>query len=251
MARAACDAVGPGSGHVERVVGGAVSGEFCVDPSAACDGVVPSFQYEHARALAHDEAVAGAVEGAAGAFRVRVAGGHGADEGERAEAEGREGRLDTADDGDVGAAIADQAPTLADGDGAGGAGHGVGGVGPGEAELDGDGAAGGALEGVQGNARVDAADAAGVEVAGLGLGVGEATERGAELDGDPVGFKARGVESGVFHGEAGCGDGEVPKSVEALRQLGIHVGIGVEVIHLSRNAGAPGAGVEARDGRYG
>jgi hypothetical protein len=105
-----------------------------------------SFEDERACALAHDEAVASAVEGAAGVLGVVVAGGHGADEGEGAEAQGCERRFDAAGDGHVAAAVADQAERLADGDGAGCAGHGVGGIGPGEAELDGDGAAGGAAK---------------------------------------------------------------------------------------------------------
>jgi hypothetical protein len=50
---------------VEGVIGGPVAGDLSVDACASGDGVVPAFEHEHAGALAHDEAIAAAIEGSA------------------------------------------------------------------------------------------------------------------------------------------------------------------------------------------
>ena len=69
-----------------------------------------------------------------------------ADDGEGAEGQRRQRRFDSAGQHRLGAAVADQAGRLADGDGAGGAGVGVGDRRAGQSELDGDVAGGGAAE---------------------------------------------------------------------------------------------------------
>ena len=77
---------------------------------------------EHARALAEDEAVAIAVEGAAGPRRLVVAGGERGQEDESGHAEGVDHAVGAAREDHVGAVAADHLEGLADGLRAGGAG---------------------------------------------------------------------------------------------------------------------------------
>jgi hypothetical protein len=149
------------------VVGGPVAEQLGVDPGAAGAGVLQLLQHQHRRALAHDEPVAARVERARGALRVVVAGGHGADDGEGAEAERRQRGLHPAGDRHVGLpsrisrqpspmAMAPEAQLIALVE-----------FGPGEAELDGHVARGGAAEDREGQQRVHRADALPEEVAEL------------------------------------------------------------------------------------
>jgi hypothetical protein len=244
MARAAWAPSGLG---VECVVGGAVAGHLGKDAGTATTGVVEGFEHEYAGALAHDEAVAIAVEGSTRVLGVMVAGGHGADGGECAEAQGREGRLDAAGEGDIGTAVADEAERIADGDGAGSAGHGVGGIGSVEPELDGDGAAGGACESGEGDTRIECAAVAGVEGARLCFGVGDAAESRTHLHGDAFRVDAAAVEAGVIDCDARGGNGEVTEAVESPGEFPVHVVSGLEVVDFGCNPGAPRRRVETRD----
>ena len=117
-------------GDPEGVGRRAVADDLAVDPGPACPGVLELFEDEHAGPLAEDEAVAIAVERAAGALRLVVAGGKGGQEDEAGHAEGVDHAVRAAREDHVGVAAADQLVGLADGLRAGGAGGQAVGVGP-------------------------------------------------------------------------------------------------------------------------
>ena len=72
MARAWMSPAGFGSADVVGVGAHAVAADLGVDPGAARTGPLHLLKNQDSRALAHDEAVAVAVEGTAGAFRLVV-----------------------------------------------------------------------------------------------------------------------------------------------------------------------------------
>ena len=116
-------AVDAGRDDVVGVRAGAVAGELGEDAGAAALGVLQRFEDEDAGALGADEAVAVAVEGAAGLRRVVVAGREGAHDVEAGEAQLADAGLAAAGDHHVGAAEADDVERVAHRLGAGGAGR--------------------------------------------------------------------------------------------------------------------------------
>ncbi len=129
-------AAGGRLGDVVGVGGAGVAGELGVDARAARPSVLLIFQQQDAGALAHHEAVALGVEGAAGVrgivvvARERV---HGAEGGD---ADRRDAALGAAGEHRDGVAAPDHLGRLADGVGAGGAGGDGGEVRPARVDLD-------------------------------------------------------------------------------------------------------------------
>ncbi len=110
-------------GEMMRVGGVAVAGQLGINSRAARFGVLQFFQHQHARAFAHDEAVALLVEGPRGAFGIIIARAHGFHGAEAADADGNDGRLGPAGEHDLRVAHFNGAPGLADGVIGGGAGR--------------------------------------------------------------------------------------------------------------------------------
>src|ERR1035437_7203670 len=98
-----------------RVGGVTVAHNFAINLRAAFFGVFQFFQHEHARAFAHDEAVAVFVERTGSGFRIVVARAHGAHRAKAAVADGNDSRFRTAGKHDLGVAGLDGAPGFADG----------------------------------------------------------------------------------------------------------------------------------------
>ncbi len=239
-------ALGVGHRDVVGVGGGGVGGDFAVDARAALFRVLQRLEHEHARTLAHDEAVAAHREGAAGGGGVVVARAHGAHGAEGGVGEGRDGGLGAAGDHHVGVAAADHVHRLADGVGAGGAGRNDAEVRPARAELDGhDAGANVADEGGDGEGR-DFARAAVVELLELGL-VGEhAADAGADDDADAVGVLGVHAQAGVGPGLLGRAESEVGVAVVSTRLLRVHELLDVPALHLGAHLGGEGRRVELR-----
>ena len=116
-----------GDHHVVGLARRGIPRHLRIDAGLAPERVAEGFQHQHARALAHHEAVAGAVEGARRARgRVVERGREGAERAEAREGQRREARVGAARDDHVRPAGADAGERLADGMGAGRAGGGDG-----------------------------------------------------------------------------------------------------------------------------
>ena len=188
------------------------------------------------------------VERAAGAGRIVVAGGHGADDGEGAEAERSERRLRPAGDHHVRLAPGDGAEPLADRDGARRAAHPVGGVGAGAAELDGDVAAGGPGEHGERQRGIHGARAPGSESCGT------APRRRPRRRARCPSWRRPGRESSrrevevrIRQSHPGGRDAELGEAVQPAGAALLDVVGGVEVIDLARDSGLEHAGVEPGD----
>src|SRR5690606_21491874 len=81
-----------GRGHVEGVAAHAEADQLAIDARAARLRLLVVLEHQDAGAVAHDEAVALAVPGTRGLFRLVVAGGQGLHRAEAAE-RGRRGRV--------------------------------------------------------------------------------------------------------------------------------------------------------------
>jgi hypothetical protein len=103
---------------VPGVVGQAVAAYLGVYRRSAGERPAPLLEHEDRGTLGHHEPVPPGIEGTARAPWILVAGGHGPDDGERAEAERRERRLGSAGDHDIRLVPEDGVEGLADGDGA-------------------------------------------------------------------------------------------------------------------------------------
>src|SRR5690606_34998151 len=111
-----------GQGHVVGITAHAEAHQLGIDVRPTGLRVLVLFQHQYPGAVAQHEAVAVQVPGAAGGFRVVVAGGQGAGGGKAPHAQGRAGHFSAAGDHDVGVRVGDDARGLADIVGAGGAG---------------------------------------------------------------------------------------------------------------------------------
>ena len=110
-------------GDVVGVAGEGAPGQLGVDAGAAGQGVLQPLHHQGHRPLAEDEAVAVAVEGAAGALGVVVAAGEGAHVVEGGDGQGVEAGLAAADDDHVRLAAVQDPFGLHEGVGAGGTGR--------------------------------------------------------------------------------------------------------------------------------
>ena len=110
-------------GDVIGVARQAIADHFGIDFRAARLGMLIFLEHDHARALAHDEAVAVLVIGAAGLFRLVVeSGAERARLGEAGDADRADGRFGAAGQHDVGIVVLDHPRRVADRMGAGRAG---------------------------------------------------------------------------------------------------------------------------------
>ena len=224
-----------GVGQPEGVGGRAVTGDLAEDRRPSGLGVLELFEDDHAGPLAEDEAVAVAVEGAAGSGRLVVAGREGGQEVEAGHAERVDHAVGAAGEHDVGVAAADDLGRLADRLRAGGAGGQAIGVRASRSEDHGEvrgGCAGLLLGLVDRMEFLDtlAGESRGVDLAVTRRGVDELDEprevllplARAEVDAEPgsveIGF---GLQARVIDGHPGGGDGELGVSTVLFPALGV------------------------------
>jgi hypothetical protein len=235
-----------GLGDVKRVVGGAVAREGGVHRGAAGLGVRAALEHHDPGALAHHEAVAAGVEGAAGAGGLVVAGGERAHGVEAADAQRGDGGLGAAGDHDVDRAAGDPAGGLAEAVGARGAGAGDAVVRAAEAEAHGD------------LARAEVGDGRGDEVGRELRRAAGAQGLVVVLDGleaaharahDGAAAVTHGVisEARVGPGHLRGGEGELGEAVGLADLLRVDPAQGVEALHLRGDARAVRRRVEAGD----
>ena len=170
-----------------RVRGRAVAGELRVRLGAAALGDLGGFEHEQRPALAHDEAVALRVERSRGVLGIVVrARGERPDDVERPECERAQRHLDAAGERRVDGPVANRAQCLAERDRARRARVGGRQDRPADVEVDPDVGRRRAAEDRERERRRDGLDAAREVALVLLLGVGDAAERAAEVDADPL-----------------------------------------------------------------
>ena len=239
-----------------RVGAGAVAAQRGQRPGAALFGVFPRFDHHQPGALAHDETVAGLVEGPRGGSRFVVARGQRLEGVKSAERQRIDATLGTADQRDLGLAAADQAHAVADRLDAGRAGGDRATQRPLEMVLDRQVAAGKVGEEGRHGERRQAAHAARLE--GF-LRRGDGLES-ADAGGDYRGagllvVLALGEPAGLAHGLVGRRQRVKGEQVDLLAflrlddRVGVEAGLGVAVDagHQARDPDRKIIGVEAVD----
>ena len=227
-ARAASRPVGPRLDHVMGVGRRAVAHQLGVRDRAPRRGRLGGLEDQERRALAHDEAVPAHVERPRRrARRVVVAGRQGPDDVERPEGEWAERDLDAAGDRRVDPSLAQVPERLAERDGTRRARVGRRQDRPADVERDAEVGRGGPAEHGQRQVRGHLADAL-LEVAlVLRLGVGDAAERRAQVDPDPLRVRPAtlaGRQPRVVQGEPPGDQAELAEPVELAGDLGRHPG---------------------------
>ena len=243
--------VGTRLDHVVRVGGRPVAEQFRVRFGAARTDDVLGFQHEPRDALAHDEAVAVAVEGPRGTPRSVVVGRRQRpDDVEGAEREGAQRHLAAPGDRRIDPAVAQVPERLAEGHAPRGARVGRRQDRAAHVERDPEVGRGRAAEHRQREVRRHLADALVHVPLVLRLRVGDAAERAAEVDPDPLG--ARGVggagdEARVVEREPPGDEAELAEPVELPGDLRFEPRQRVEVVDLGRDLRAELGRIEAVD----
>ena len=241
-------AVRAGGGDVVGVGGVAVAGDFAVDAGAPFFGVLQFFEHEHARALAHDEAVAFPVKRARGAGGVVVAGAERLHGAEAADADGDDGGLGAAGEHDLRVAHLDGAPGFAQGVVGGGAGRAGGEVGPPQLVVH--------REDARGHVDDEHGDHEGREPARAALAQNLALFRDGLQSADPgadehahfIAVDPLEVQARVAQGLPGGVQAKLGEAVGAPDFLGGgQGGAGVECLHLAGDLRIEPGGVEAGD----
>ncbi len=234
-----------------RVGRGAVAEQLGVGDRAARLRDLGRLEHQQRRALAHHEPVAPAVERPLGRPGVIVvAGRQRPDDVERAERERAQRDLDATGDRRVDPAVAQVAERLAQRDRPRRAR--VGGRQDRAADVERDAEVGRrrAAEDRQRKVRRHLPDPL-LEIAlVLLLGVGDAAQRGPEVDPDPLRMRAAvraGRQPRVVEREPARDEAELAEAVQLARGLGRHPGERVEVVDLRRDLRAEGARVEPVD----
>ena len=234
-------------GDVVGVGGEAESAELAVDLGPPAAGVLVLLQDQGPRPFAEDEAGSVGVEGPARPLRLVVAHRQGPGRGEAGHGQGRDGGLGAAGDHDVGVAVLDLAPRLADGVSRRGTGGDGGVVGAPGAKLDGDHPRRHVADDHGDEEGAQAPRTAVAEHGVLVLEGGDAADAGAEDDAHALGLQAVHVEAGVGEGLGGRIHAVLDESVVAANLLAVEAGLGVEVLDLPRDGDLLAGGVEAGD----
>ena len=208
---------------MKGVAGVAVAGEFAVDPRAPLQGMGQGFEDHHAAALADDEPVAVAVEGAARLLGFVVAlrdGPHGVESGD---AQRGHRRFDAAGDHDVGVPTGDDPEGVPDGAGARGAGRDGAADRPLGAETDGDMARGEIGQRRRDGERGHLPGAAQEDRLLFPLDGGQSPDGGADDHARPLRFARTDDQAGVGQGHLGGGQGIDDEIIHAPEFFSVHV----------------------------
>ena len=237
-----------GLSDVVGVTGHTVADNFGENIRAAFLGDFEGFENHDAGAFADDEAVAVGVEGAAGVFRVIVAGGERAHGGESADAHGGDGGFGAAGDHDVGGAALDNFEGVADGVGRRGAGGGRGGIGTLGAVTNRDVAGSEIDDGGRNEKRGNLSGAAGEIFGMFALDDVETADAGADVNAGGIGEFGRDGERGLLHGEIGGGERQLNEAAGLFQFFFLEPIERLEALYFAGDAAIETSGIEMSDG---
>jgi hypothetical protein len=226
----------------------AVADNLAINFRAAGLGVLQFLQHQEARAFAHHETVAFQVKRARGAFRLGVAGAHGAHRAKSADAHRHNRGLRAAGENRDGIPHFDGAPGFADGVGGRGAGGTGGKIRAAQFVIHRE-QAGGDVRDEHGNhERRDALGAAFEQDGVLLLGGVQAADAGADEHADFIAVRLGQIKAGIQQGLVAGENAKLREAVGALEFLGRGKrGGGIEVLDLGGNLAIEAGGVEGAD----